>query len=117
VTGEIVYLDGTLLPRSQARVSVFDQGFLYGYALFETMRAYKGTIFLLERHLARLRSSAESIGLGSSLTGVSQQSPGCPGTAYCLPWRGRCFPRVRCSRYPYGAGYGETLYRAPGGSL
>jgi len=70
VTGEIVYLDGTLLPRSQARVSVFDQGFLYGYALFETMRAYKGTIFLLERHLARLRSSAEFIGLGSSLTGV-----------------------------------------------
>jgi len=70
VTEEIVYLNGALLPRSQARVSVFDQGFLYGYGLFETMRAYKGAIFLLERHLARLRDAAESIGLGASLTGV-----------------------------------------------
>ena len=51
---EIVYLNGSLIPRSQARVSVFDHGFLYGYGLFETMRAYHGTIFLLERHLKRL---------------------------------------------------------------
>lgn len=64
---EIVYLNGSLVPRSQARVSAFDHGFLYGYALFETMRAYHGKIFLLERHLKRLKDSAEIIGLSQSL--------------------------------------------------
>ena len=64
---EIVYLNGSLLPRSQAKVSVFDHGFLYGYGLFETMRAYHGKIFLLDRHLRRLMSSAEVIGLASRL--------------------------------------------------
>ena len=62
---EIVYLNGTLIPRSQARMSVFDHGFLYGYGLFETMRAYHGTIFLLDRHLKRLLDSAAVIGLGT----------------------------------------------------
>jgi len=67
---EIVYLNGALIPHSQARVSVFDHGFLYGYGLFETMRAYHGKIFLLERHLRRLLSSAEAIGLDSRLVGI-----------------------------------------------
>ena len=68
---EIVYLNGSLIPRSQARVSVFDYGFLYGYSLFETMRAYHGKIFLMERHLKRLLGSAEIIGLGSELAGIN----------------------------------------------
>lgn len=67
---EIVYLNGSLIPRSQARVSVFDYGFLYGYGLFETMRAYHGTIFLLERHLKRLLDSAAVISLGSKLADI-----------------------------------------------
>jgi len=64
---EVVYLNGSLLPRSQARISVFDHGFLYGYGLFETMRAYNGKIFLLERHLNRLLSASLVLGLGSGL--------------------------------------------------
>ena len=60
---EIVYLNGKLVPRSEARLSPFDRGFLYGYGLFETMRAYNGHIFRLDSHLTRLRCSAESIGL------------------------------------------------------
>jgi len=67
---EIVYLSGSLMPRSQARVSVFDHGFLYGYGLFETMRAYHGTIFLLERHLKRLLNSAAVIGLSPKLAEI-----------------------------------------------
>ncbi|MFC1980714.1 aminotransferase class IV [Chloroflexota bacterium] len=67
---EIVYLNGSLIPRSRARVSVFDHGFLYGYGLFETMHAYNGEIFLLERHLRRLLDSAETIGLGSRLAEI-----------------------------------------------
>ena len=64
---ETVYLNGSLIPYSQARISAFDHGFLYGYGLFETMRAYKGTIFLLDRHIKRLMNSAGVIGLASRL--------------------------------------------------
>ena len=64
---EVVYLNGSLLPRSQAHLSVFDHGFLYGYGLFETMRVYNGKIFLLERHLNRLLSASLVLGLGSGL--------------------------------------------------
>jgi branched-chain amino acid aminotransferase group I len=60
---EIIYLNGQLIPRSKAKLSPFDHGFLYGYGLFETMRAYHGHIFRLDRHLARLRRSAEILGL------------------------------------------------------
>lgn len=60
---EIIYLNGRLVPRFEARLSPFDHGFLYGYGLFETMRAYNGRIFRLDAHLTRLRCSAESIGL------------------------------------------------------
>ena len=64
---EIIYLNGRLVPRSRAKLSPFDHGFLYGYGLFETMRAYNGYIFRLDRHLARLRHSAETIGLTHSV--------------------------------------------------
>jgi branched-chain amino acid aminotransferase group I len=67
---EIVYLNGSLVPRSKACISVFDHGFLYGYGLFETMRAYHGKIFLLERHTKRLSGSAEVIGLGKKLVDI-----------------------------------------------
>jgi branched-chain amino acid aminotransferase group I len=60
---EIVYLDGSLVPLSQAHLSPLDHGFLYGYGLFETMRAYSGRIFRLEAHLARLRRAAAFLGL------------------------------------------------------
>jgi branched-chain amino acid aminotransferase group I len=60
---QIVYLNGALVPRSQARISPFDLGFLYGYGLFETMRAYSGRIFRLDSHLERLSKSAQLLGL------------------------------------------------------
>jgi branched-chain amino acid aminotransferase len=67
---EIIYLNGNLVPRSQACLSVYDHGLLYGYALFETMRAYNGRIFLLDRHLRRLMDGALVIGLASVLEGI-----------------------------------------------
>jgi branched-chain amino acid aminotransferase len=63
---EIVYLNGQLKHRSEAKLSTFDHGFLYGYGLFETMRAYSGHIFRLDSHLTRLGTAAESIGLTHS---------------------------------------------------
>jgi branched-chain amino acid aminotransferase group I len=67
---EIVYLNGSLVPRSRAFISISDHGFLYGYGLFETMRTYNGQIFLLDRHIKRLTDSAEVIGLGQKLAGI-----------------------------------------------
>jgi len=64
---EIIYLNGRLVPRFEAKLSPFDHGFLYGYGLFETMRAYNGHIYRLDSHLTRLRCSAESIGLTHSI--------------------------------------------------
>ena len=61
--GEIVYLNGSLVPRNQARISALDYGFLYGFGLFETMRAYNGRVFRLGSHLRRLAGSAEILGL------------------------------------------------------
>ena len=60
---EIVYLNGALMPRSQATISVLDYGFLFGFSLFETMRAYGGQVFRWESHLRRLARSAEILGL------------------------------------------------------
>ena len=64
---ELIYLNGSLVPRSQAKLSPFDYGFLYGYGLFETMRAYSGRIFRLEQHLSRLQSSAQKLRINLEL--------------------------------------------------
>ncbi|MDT3699868.1 MAG: aminotransferase class IV [Thermincola sp.] len=55
---DFVYLNGEFVPAAEARISVFDHGFLYGDGLFETMRSYQGEIFLLDEHLNRLYTSA-----------------------------------------------------------
>lgn len=60
---EIVYLNGSLIPLDEARISPADYGFLYGFGLFETMRAYDGKVFLLDKHLRRLALGIETLGL------------------------------------------------------
>jgi branched-chain amino acid aminotransferase len=59
---EWVSLNGMLMPAADARVSVFDSGFLQGVGLFETMRTYERDIFRFDQHLERLRQSAEKLG-------------------------------------------------------
>lgn len=61
----IVYLNGELVPVEQAKISALDYGFLYGYGLFETMRAYNGQVFRLDRHLERLGGSMKTLGIKS----------------------------------------------------
>jgi branched-chain amino acid aminotransferase len=63
-----IYVDGTWLTRSQASVSVYDHGFLYGDGVFEGIRVYDGVIFRFKEHLDRLYSSAKSIRLQIPLT-------------------------------------------------
>ncbi|WP_161954079.1 aminotransferase class IV [Candidatus Methylomirabilis limnetica] len=59
----IVYLNGRYVQAERAKVSAFDRGFSYGDGLFETIRAYAGWVFGLERHLARLKKGADQIGI------------------------------------------------------
>ena len=59
----LVYLNGKFVPKEKASVSVFDHGFLYGDGIYETLRAYHGKIFLLSKHLDRLKRSAAAISL------------------------------------------------------
>jgi branched-chain amino acid aminotransferase len=69
-----IHLNGRLVPEEEARVSVFDRGFLYGDGIFESMRAAGGVVFRLERHLKRLFRSAEGIGLDLTAAGPSLTS-------------------------------------------
>jgi branched-chain amino acid aminotransferase len=57
----LIHLDGKLVPESEAKVSVFDHGLLYGDGCFEGIRIYNGRVFRLTEHLVRLYESARSI--------------------------------------------------------
>ncbi len=59
----MIYLNNKLVPRSRALISVFDHGFLYGDGIYETLRAYKGVVFMLDEHIERLFRSASLIDL------------------------------------------------------
>lgn len=59
----LVYVDGKFVPASEARISVFDHGFLYGDGVFEGIRAYNGRVFKLMEHLDRLYDCAKVIKL------------------------------------------------------
>ncbi len=52
------YQDGAFLPSNEARVAADDAGLLRGHGLFETLRARQGRVYLLDRHIARLRAGA-----------------------------------------------------------
>ena len=58
-----IHLDGQLVPASEAKVSVYDHGFLYGDGVFEGIRIYNRRIFRLDAHLTRLYRSAKAIWL------------------------------------------------------
>jgi branched-chain amino acid aminotransferase len=58
-----VWIDGRLIDKNDARVSVFDHGFLFGDGVWEGMRAFDGSVFRLGDHLASLARSARAISL------------------------------------------------------
>lgn len=63
-----VYIDGKFYPKAEAKISVFDHGFLYGDGIFEGIRLYKGCVFRLEEHLERLEMSAKALCLNMPWT-------------------------------------------------
>lgn len=56
-----IYIDGEYYPKSQAKISVYDHGLLYGDGVFEGIRAYEGIVFKLKEHIERLYRSAHAI--------------------------------------------------------
>lgn len=59
----LIWVDGRIVPDDALRVSVLDRTFEHGLGLFETLRTWNGRALLLHRHLARLKTSAEELGL------------------------------------------------------
>ena len=64
----LVYVDGKYYPKSEAKISVYDHGLLYGDGVFEGIRAYNGVVFKLKEHIDRLYKSAHPIFLNIPLT-------------------------------------------------
>ena len=56
-----VYINGKLFDKSEAKVSVYDHGLLYGDGVFEGIRVYSGQVFRLREHIDRLYESARHI--------------------------------------------------------
>lgn len=63
-----VYIDGKYYNAEDAKISVWDHGFLYGDGVFEGIRTYEGRIFRLDQHMDRFYDSAKSVKLDVHLT-------------------------------------------------
>lgn len=63
----LVYVNGSFVPRNEARISIFDSGFVLGDGVWEGLRLVRGHILSLEAHLDRLYEGAQSIALNIGL--------------------------------------------------
>lgn len=63
-----IYVNGQYFSKEEAKISVFDHGFLYGDGIFEGIRAYGGKVFRLKEHIDRLYNGARAIMLDIPLT-------------------------------------------------
>lgn len=63
-----IYVDGKYYPKEEAKISVFDHGFLYGDGVFEGIRAYNGRVFKLKEHIDRLYNGARGVMINIPLT-------------------------------------------------
>lgn len=94
MSGEIVYLNGDYLPAAEAKVSVFDRGFLFGDSVYEVIPFYRGVGFRLPQHLARLERSLRALDIRvqqdwtAVLNGLVQRNGGGNLSAYLQVTRG-----------------------------
>jgi branched-chain amino acid aminotransferase len=59
---ELVYINGKLVPKAEATISIFDHAYLYGDGVFEGVRVYNGKVFRLDPHLVRMLDGAKALG-------------------------------------------------------
>jgi len=69
----LIYLNGQMVPRGEAKVSIFDAGFVLGDGIWEGLRLHRGRLLFLDAHLDRLFAGAAAIGLdiGMDRAGVT----------------------------------------------
>ena len=63
-----IYLNGKLVSKEEAKISVFDHAFLYGDGVFDTLRTYNKKIFKIDMHINRLYKSAKMTGFNIPLS-------------------------------------------------
>lgn len=68
MTDQPVYLNGDILPLSQAHIPVMDRGFLFGDGVYEVMPVFGGRLLRLDEHMARLQDSLEKTGIPNPMT-------------------------------------------------
>jgi branched-chain amino acid aminotransferase len=107
----LVYLNGRFVAKEEAQVSVFDHGFLYGDGIYETMRAYGGKLFLLKKHLARLKHSADAISLRLPMR--LDKIGDTLNEALCINKLQEAYVRLHLSRGPGEIGLDPALCVAP----
>ncbi len=64
----LIYINGELHPRADAKISVFDSGYLVGDGVWEALRLHKGVLVFLDEHLDRLWQGAAAIGMDVGMT-------------------------------------------------
>lgn len=67
-TARIVYLNGEFLPENEAKLSIFDRGFLFGDGIYEVTSVIDGKLIDSELHMTRLKRSAGEIGIALPVT-------------------------------------------------
>ncbi|MEK0314424.1 branched-chain-amino-acid transaminase [Cohnella sp. 56] len=72
-----IYLNGQYVKKEDAKISVYDHGFLYGDGIFEGIRIYDGNVFRCKEHLDRLYDSAKSIMLNIPLSPTQMEDALC----------------------------------------
>lgn len=93
----VVNIDGDLCPAADARISVFDHGFLFGDSVYEVLRTYQARLFLFSRHFRRLERSANAVFLKLPWDAERTREEA-ERTLRSAPWPGESRLRVIVSR-------------------
>ncbi len=64
----LIYVNGDLFPRNEAKISVFDSGYLVGDGIWEALRLYDSVLVFLDEHLDRLWQAAATVGMNLNMT-------------------------------------------------
>ena len=67
---QIIYLNGQYINRDNAKISIMDRGFLFGDGVYELIPVYNSKPFLINKHLKRLRSSLELVGMSADFQDI-----------------------------------------------